>query len=340
MSLSVKNTDHTVKMPFTVTFKSLQIHQWVKEKSPASDMNAKGTGSLVPIFIQSMKQGDLGTTHSFPINLICVCFCMCMFLYVCVLVYVCFCMCMFLYVYVLCVYVLVCVCFCMCVLVCVCSCMCMFLCVYVLVCVCFCMCMFLYVFFTFVPWWHSDKEPTCQCRRCKRLRFNPWVGKTRSRKWQPTPVFLPGKSHGQRSLVGYTVPGVSKSRTWLSRQGHAHTIQRGWIKLVYKVFPYGGFCFVLCMKQKCASPASGKNRNNKKRANSPCSISLTMITKLMFIAYFLCFVFFKRCNCYYEVWKSESHSCSVMSDSLIHLGTVACQAPLSTEFSRQEYLSG
>ena len=39
----------------------------------------------------------------------------------------------------------------------------------------------------------------------------PW-----RRKWQPTPVFLPGESHGQRSLVGYTVHGVTKSRTRLS----------------------------------------------------------------------------------------------------------------------------
>ena len=36
-----------------------------------------------------------------------------------------------------------------------------------------------------------------------RQGFDPWVGKIPwSRKWQPTPVFLPGESHGQRSLVG------------------------------------------------------------------------------------------------------------------------------------------
>ena len=35
--------------------------------------------------------------------------------------------------------------------------------------------------------------------------MDPWVGKIPwTRKWQPTPVFLPGKSHGQRSLVGYS----------------------------------------------------------------------------------------------------------------------------------------
>ena len=39
----------------------------------------------------------------------------------------------------------------------------------------------------------------------KRRGFDPWVGKIPwSRKWQPTRVFLPGESHGQRSLVGYS----------------------------------------------------------------------------------------------------------------------------------------
>jgi len=35
--------------------------------------------------------------------------------------------------------------------------------------------------------------------------FDPWIGKIlRRRKWQPTPIFLPGKFHGQRNLVGYS----------------------------------------------------------------------------------------------------------------------------------------
>ena len=39
-----------------------------------------------------------------------------------------------------------------------------------------------------------------------RLRFNPWVRKIPWRKaWQPTPVFVPGESHRQRSLTGYSV---------------------------------------------------------------------------------------------------------------------------------------
>ena len=43
-----------------------------------------------------------------------------------------------------------------------------------------------------------------KCRRPKRLGFAPWVGKIPWRRaWQPTPVFPPGESHGQRSLVGY-----------------------------------------------------------------------------------------------------------------------------------------
>ena len=47
----------------------------------------------------------------------------------------------------------------------------------------------------------------------------PVVGKIWSRKWQPTPVFLPGNFNGQRSLVGYS-PGVAKSQTWLSNWAH------------------------------------------------------------------------------------------------------------------------
>ena len=49
----------------------------------------------------------------------------------------------------------------------------------------------------------SGKEPACQCSRHKRRRFDPRVRKIPwRRKWKPSPVFLPGKFHGQRSLVG------------------------------------------------------------------------------------------------------------------------------------------
>ena len=40
--------------------------------------------------------------------------------------------------------------------------------------------------------------------QCRRWRFDPWTGKIWKRKWQPTPVFLLGKSHGQRRLAGYS----------------------------------------------------------------------------------------------------------------------------------------
>ena len=60
----------------------------------------------------------------------------------------------------------------------------------------------------------SGKEYTCQCRRHKRCRFDPWVGKSPwSRKWQLTPVFLPGKSHGQRRLAGYSPWGCKELDT-------------------------------------------------------------------------------------------------------------------------------
>ena len=76
--------------------------------------------------------------------------------------------------------------------------------------------------------WLSGKESACQSRRCRRLGFDPWVGKIPwRREWPPTPVFLPGESHGQRSLVA-TVHGVAKSETQLSNWAHAHTRFIGW----------------------------------------------------------------------------------------------------------------
>ena len=56
-----------------------------------------------------------------------------------------------------------------------------------------------------LPGGTGGKEPACQCKRHKRHGFDPWVGKIPWRRaWQPTPVFLPGKPHGQMSLVGYS----------------------------------------------------------------------------------------------------------------------------------------
>ena len=66
---------------------------------------------------------------------------------------------------------------------------------------------------------HGSKESTCQYRRSKTCRFNPWVGKIPwRREWQPTPVFLPGKFHGESILAGYNPWGHKELDTteWLS----------------------------------------------------------------------------------------------------------------------------
>ena len=49
------------------------------------------------------------------------------------------------------------------------------------------------------------KKLLANAKDVKRQEFNPWVGKIPwRREWQPTPVFLPGESHGHRSLEGYS----------------------------------------------------------------------------------------------------------------------------------------
>ena len=72
-----------------------------------------------------------------------------------------------------------------------------------------------------LPWWLSGKESACQCGRPE---FNPWVGKIPwRRKWQPALVFLPGKSHGQRSLVGYSPWSCKESDMTERLHFHFHT---------------------------------------------------------------------------------------------------------------------
>ena len=64
------------------------------------------------------------------------------------------------------------------------------------------------------PGGSSGKELACQCRRNMRLGFNPWVRKIPWRRTrQPTPVILPGESHGQKSLMGYSPWGHKESDT-------------------------------------------------------------------------------------------------------------------------------
>ena len=56
-------------------------------------------------------------------------------------------------------------------------------------------------------------EPTCQCTRHTKHWFDPWIMKLPwRRKWQPTPVFLPGEFYGQRSLVGRGLQSMGSER--------------------------------------------------------------------------------------------------------------------------------
>ena len=79
--------------------------------------------------------------------------------------------------------------------------------------------------------WRSGKESTYQRTRCKRYRLDPWVGKTPwRRRWQPTPVFLPGESHGQRSLGGYSPRGLKESDLTAFKQHNNSTSQKFYVQ--------------------------------------------------------------------------------------------------------------
>ena len=64
------------------------------------------------------------------------------------------------------------------------------------------------------PQWLNSKESTCNEGNTGDKGSIPGLGRfPRRRKWQPTPVFLPGKSRGQRSLVGYSLECLKESDT-------------------------------------------------------------------------------------------------------------------------------
>jgi len=64
-------------------------------------------------------------------------------------------------------------------------------------------------------WWRI-------CLQCRRPTFDPWVGEIPGRrKWQPTPVFLPGKFHAQSSLEG-SHPWGPKESDMTEHQYHHH----------------------------------------------------------------------------------------------------------------------
>ena len=78
-----------------------------------------------------------------------------------------------------------------------------------------------------LPRWLSGRESTCQCRRCQRHGFYPWIGKIHwSKKWQPTPVFLPGEFHGQKSLADCSPWGLKESDS--TEHSRARTVCMVW----------------------------------------------------------------------------------------------------------------
>ena len=84
----------------------------------------------------------------------------------------------------------------------------------------------------------SNKKPDCQHRRCKGRRFDPWIGKIPWRRaWQPTPVFLPGESQGQRSRVDKQLLKLCSSQPNLI-QPHSKIPFQIWLLWEWVICPY------------------------------------------------------------------------------------------------------
>ena len=92
--------------------------------------------------------------------------------------------------------------------------------------------------------WLTDKESACQYRRHK---FHPWVRKIPwRRKWQPTPIFLSGKSHGQRSMADYSPWGHKKVRHDLETKQQQYTYIYVCVCVCVCVYIYRCVCVCVC----------------------------------------------------------------------------------------------
>ena len=89
-----------------------------------------------------------------------------------------------------------------------------------------------------LPRWLSGKESAYQCRRCQRCWFYPWVGKIPWRRaLLSPPVFLPGESHGQRNLAGYSPWSGRVRHDWVTEHDKnnpecAHEGLQRWPKIL------------------------------------------------------------------------------------------------------------
>ena len=99
----------------------------------------------------------------------------------------------------------------------------------------------------------GSKESACQAR----LGFDPWIGKIPwRRKWQPTSVFLPGKSHRQKSLVGYSPWGhtrvghnlaTKQQQLWAKKRQRFQSLKELCHGLHQQVLPFPiGVSFGIC----------------------------------------------------------------------------------------------
>ena len=148
----------------------------------------------------------------------------------------------------------------------------------------------------------DSKESTYQCRR---PRFDPWVGKIPwRREWLLTPVFLPGESHGQGSLVGYSLWDHKASDTteWLSHtHTHTHThTQFQKLKLYQEVLlPHSSHSYTPSINNYFDLSLFLSCKTNKKKLQMhECFLSLTKSSKLSILFW----------NFFHLIVYSECHS--------------------------------
>ena len=155
----------------------------------------------------------------------------------------------------------------------------MYLCIHIIY---ICMC----IYMGFPPGSAVKKKIPLQCRRCE---FNPWVRKIPwRRKWQPTSELLPGKSHGQRRLAGYSPWGSQNSQPQLS--DYTTTTNRYWGRIYYfgclTRWRKRGVRMSLVTRRLIIPLINKGDIKRRKLGKENCELSFRICKKIFFIIFY------------------------------------------------------
>ena len=146
-----------------------------------------------------------------------------------------------------------------------------------------------------------------QCRSGKRSNFDPWLEKVSWRRGQPTPIFLPGEAHGQRSLAGYSLQDHRESDTTPEVSQYTCDRETAIEKMTENFFVQRLWCICVC--RACWWCLLNLYAFRMLMVTKPATVNLSLPLEILFSAV----LSFKSTSCIsYTWWLISLNICSTI----------------------------